>query len=59
MKVFHAQGKSTMTVGKRLIKQAENGKEYLLSVGQHAAIIRRAIRSNGKICFDIRNQSYY
>lgn len=32
MKVVHTQGKSTMTVGKRLIKQAENGKEYLLSV---------------------------
>lgn len=47
MKVVHAQGKSTMTVGKRLIKQAENGKEYLLSVGQHAAIIRRT--NDGKL----------
>ncbi|PLA93189.1 hypothetical protein [Ligilactobacillus salivarius] len=47
MKVVHAQGKSTITVGKRLIKQAENGKEYLLSVGQHAAIIRRT--NDGKL----------
>lgn len=36
-----------MTVGKRLIRQAENGKEYLLSVGQHAAIIRRT--NDGKL----------
>ena len=47
MKVFHAQGKSTMTVGKRFIEQAENGKEYLLSVGQHVAIVRRT--NDGKL----------
>lgn len=40
MKVFHAQGKSTMTVGKRFIEQAENGKEYLFSVGQHVAMLQ-------------------
>lgn len=47
MKVFHAQGKSTMTVGKRFIEQVENGKEYLLSVGQHVAIVRRT--NDGKL----------
>jgi hypothetical protein len=32
--------KSNLTNGKRILKQLEKGKEYYLSVGRHAAIVR-------------------
>ena len=41
MKAFTAQGASSMTVANRLIKMVEPGKEYYLSVGRHAAIVRK------------------
>ena len=41
MKVLKAEGASSMTVGNRLLKQCEVGKEYYLAVGRHAAIVRK------------------
>lgn len=40
MKVLKAEGASAITVGNRLLKQCEIGKEYYLCVGRHAAIVR-------------------
>ena len=33
--------KSTITVGNKLLKRVEQGKEYYLTVGRHATIVRR------------------
>lgn len=41
LKVLRAEGASSITVGNRLLKMCENGKEYYLSVGRHAAIVRK------------------
>lgn len=41
MKNLKADGKCSLTVGNRLLKQCEEGKEYLLCVGRHAAIVRK------------------
>lgn len=41
LKTLRASGKSSLTVGNRLVKQCETGKEYYLAVGQHAAIVRK------------------
>lgn len=41
IKTFRADGASSMTVGNRLLKMCENGKEYYLSAGRHAAIVRK------------------
>ena len=41
MKALRAQGASSMTVGNRLLKMCEPGKEYYLAVGRHAAIVRK------------------
>ncbi len=41
MKVLKAEGASAITVGNRLLKQCEVGKEYYLAVGRHAAIVRK------------------
>lgn len=41
MKALRAQGASSMTVGNRLLKMVEPGKEYYLCVGRHAAIVRK------------------
>ena len=41
MKVLKAEGASALTVGNRLLKQCEVGKEYYLAVGKHAAIVRK------------------
>lgn len=41
MKVLKAKGASSITVGNRLLKQCEIGKEYYLCVGRHAAIVRK------------------
>lgn len=41
MKALTAQGASSMTVGNRLLKMCETGKEYYLAVGRHAAIVRK------------------
>lgn len=41
MKVLRAQGASAITVGNRLLKMVEPGKEYYLAVGRHAAIVRK------------------
>ena len=40
MKALRADGASSLTVGNRLLKMCEVGKEYYLSVGRHAAIVR-------------------
>lgn len=40
MKALKADGASSITVGHRLLKQCEVGKEYYLCVGRHAAIVR-------------------
>ena len=41
LKVLRAEGASSITVGNRLLKMCENGKEYYLSVGRHATIVRK------------------
>ena len=41
LKVHRAKGASSMTVGNRLLKQCEAGKEYYLCVGRHASIVRK------------------
>ena len=41
LKILTATGKSTITIGNRLLKQCEVGKEYYLCVGRHASIVRR------------------
>lgn len=41
MKALRAQGACSMTVGTRLLKMCEEGKEYYLAVGRHAAIVRK------------------
>lgn len=41
LKVHRAEGASAMTVGNRLLKKVEPGKEYYLCVGRHAAIVRK------------------
>lgn len=41
MKMLQAEGASSMTVANRLLKLAEPGKEYYLSAGRHAAIVRK------------------
>lgn len=41
LKVLRAEGASSITVGNRLLKMCESGKEYYLCVGRHAAIVRK------------------
>lgn len=41
LKVIRADGKSSMTVGNRLLEQVVSGKDYYLCVGRHAAIVRK------------------
>ena len=41
VKTLLADGKQSVTVGNRLLKQCEVGKEYYLSCGRHAAIVRK------------------
>ena len=41
IKALKAEGASSLTVGNRLLKQCEVGKEYYLCVGRHASIVRK------------------
>lgn len=41
LKVLRAEGASSITVGNRLLKMCEEGKEYYLCVGRHASIVRK------------------
>ena len=41
MKALTADGACSLTVGNRLLKMCETGKEYYLAVGRHAAIVRK------------------
>ena len=41
LKVHRAEGASSLTVGNRLLKKCEPGKEYYLAVGRHASIVRK------------------
>lgn len=41
IKALKADGKCSLTVGNRLLKQVETGKEYYLCVGRHASIVRK------------------
>lgn len=41
MKALTADGKCSLTVGNRLLKQCEEGKEYYLCVGRHVSIVRK------------------
>lgn len=63
MKVLKADGACSLTVGNRLLKQCEEGKEYYLCVGKHATIVRKTAnglqylelqssRENGWMNFD-------
>ena len=47
LKSINADGKTAITVGSRLLKQCETGKEYYLSCGRHASIVRKL--ENGKL----------
>ena len=38
---LHAEGKTSLTVGSNLLKLCEDGKEYYLSTGRHASIVRK------------------
>lgn len=40
VKALHAEGKSDIVVGNRLLQMCEEGKEYYLCVGRHASIVR-------------------
>lgn len=48
IKVLRASGASAQTVGKRLLDQCEEGKEYYLCTGGHASIVRK---ENGGLQF--------
>ena len=41
LSVIRAEGKTSLTVGNRLLKKCETGKEYYLCVGRHASIVRK------------------
>lgn len=41
IKALRAEGACSLTVGNRLVKMCEAGKEYYLAVGKHAAIVRK------------------
>lgn len=41
IKALRAKGACSLTVGNRLLKQCEVGKEYYLCVGKHAAIVKK------------------
>lgn len=41
LKVHRAEGACSLTVGNRLLKLCETGKEYYLCTGRHAAIVRK------------------
>ncbi len=41
MKALTAEGACSLTVGNRLLKMCETGKEYYLAVGRHATIVRK------------------
>lgn len=41
MQALTAEGACSLTVGNRLLKMCEEGKEYYLAVGRHAAIVRK------------------
>lgn len=41
IKTLKAEGKTSVTIGNRLLKQCEVGKEYYLVAGRHAAIVRK------------------
>ncbi len=47
IKAIRAQGACSLTVGNRLVKQCEAGKEYYLAVGRHASVIRKT--TDGKL----------
>ena len=47
IKAIRAQGACSLTVGSRLVKQCEAGKEYYLCVGRHASVIRKT--TEGKL----------
>lgn len=47
LKVLTAEGETALTVGDKLLKQCEVGKEYYLKVGRHVAIVRKL--ENGKL----------
>ena len=41
MKTIKEKGACSLTVGNRLLRNAENGKMYYLAVGRHVAIVRK------------------
>jgi hypothetical protein len=41
IKVYHAKGASSITVGSRLLQNVVEGKEYYFVAGGHAAIVRK------------------
>lgn len=47
VKSLHVNGRTSADVGEGLLKQCEAGKEYYLSVGRHASIVRKT--KDGKL----------
>ena len=41
IRTINADGKTAITVGNRLLKECEVGKEYYLCCGRHASIVRK------------------
>lgn len=56
LKTLKADGKCSLTVGNRLLKQVKTGKEYYLCVGKHASIVRKT--EEGKLQY-LELQSAY
>lgn len=56
MTAYKATGKSSLTVGNRLLKNCEPGKEYYLATGRHASIVRK--NDEGKLQY-LELQSAY
>lgn len=56
IKTLKADGASSITVGNRLLKQCEVGKEYYLCAGRHASIVRKT--EEGKLQY-LELQSAY
>ena len=56
MKTIKEKGACSLTVGNRLLRNAENGKMYYLAVGRHVAIVRKT--ASGKFQY-LELQSKY
>lgn len=55
LSIVHETGACSLTVGNRLLKHVEEGKEYYLCVGRHASIVRKV---DGKLQYlELQNEN--